>query len=399
MEKQNKHKISGLIITIVILLQVIGTAIFFRNSNRILASNLKQIDSLIFEVGQLKDQNQLLHDEIISPNLANKDLDTPIELPKETAIIDTPAIPAIEIETPIQQLQTQQNQLAIAQNQLIEQNKALNNQLNQKQQKIAELQDQNQTTEDLNNLSNHIYSILILGENQKLTDTILLAIMNQEKAKITLLSIPRDLFVGGRKINEYMEKYGIEKTEEIIQQITGIKPNKYLQLNFTAFKEIIDSTGGIDIQIDKSFSDDKYPNDSNNGYQTVAFTSGMEKMDGSRALQYARSRKSTDDFDRALRQQKILIATKEKIKTMDVMNNVQFYIGAFQSLAKNINTDLNILEGIQMFEQTKKYDIAAGNILSNENYLYSSTSLTGQSILLPKQSNFLSFQKKLLEII
>jgi anionic cell wall polymer biosynthesis LytR-Cps2A-Psr (LCP) family protein len=122
-------------------------------------------------------------------------------------------------------------------------------------------------------------------------------------------------------------------------------------------------------------------------------------MDGARALEYARSRKSTSDFDRSLRQQKIIISLKEKIKSLNVMNNIQLYINAYQSLSANLDSDLNILDGIQMFEKYKNFQISAGNILDNQNFLYSSKSLTGQFILLPKDQSFQDFQQKILEII
>jgi LCP family protein required for cell wall assembly len=384
---KKKIKLWSFILGLIILLQVIGTVIFFRNSNRILASNMKQINSLIDEIGQVKEENQLLHDEI--EKSSDHQTDQLANINKETQ----------EKDLKLQNLLDYQEYLKNQQNQLESQKTELVNQLSQKDQQLDTLKKTKNLEKNFSELNDKIYAILILGQNQKLTDTILLAIINPDKEKITLLSIPRDLYVEGRKINEFMEFYGVSKTEELIQKITGIKPDKYLELDFQAFKDIIDSIGGVDIQIDKAIVDKSYPNENNNGYRTVKFDPGWEKMDGARALEYARSRKSTSDFDRSLRQQKIIISLKEKIKSLNVMNNIQLYINAYQSLSANLDSDLNILDGIQMFEKYKNFQISAGNILDNQNFLYSSKSLTGQFILLPKDQSFQDFQQKILEII
>lgn len=94
-------------------------------------------------------------------------------------------------------------------------------------------------------------NILILGENMQLTDTIMLASINTNTKKITLISIPRDLFYNGRKINEYYEKFGIVELEKVIGEITTINPDKYVVVNMKAFTDIIDTMGGIDIDVKK----------------------------------------------------------------------------------------------------------------------------------------------------
>jgi LCP family protein required for cell wall assembly len=115
-----------------------------------------------------------------------------------------------------------------------------------------------------------------------------------KKQKTSLISIPRDLYYEGRKINEYYKFYGIEKTIKVIQKISGIKADKYIRFNFDSFTDLIDSIEGIDISIDQKLIDNSYPN-GNLGYKTVVFNPGLEKMNGQRALEYARSRKISKD--------------------------------------------------------------------------------------------------------
>lgn len=394
MNKQiSKLKFYSFIFGFILLIQVIGMAVFFRTSNTIHSENIKKIDSLINEVGTLKNENLLLSQKLDAEENAN-------QLNEET-------LKQLYLEFTTNQadqknlndnlnnyktfLENERRKLAAA-------NSLLSNQLDQQNKQIDQLKQTKETEKAFNDINQKTYSVLLLGENQKLTDTILLAVVNPEKQKTTLVSIPRDLYYEGRKINEYYQYYGIEKTSEVIQKISGIKIDKYVKFNFSSFEKLIDSLGGIDIIVDKTIIDKSYPT-GNFGYKTVTFTPGPEKMSGQRALEYVRSRKTTSDFDRSLRQQKVIIALKEKIQSLGIFNNLDFFVTAFQNIQENLETDFNVLEALQIFDLYKGYQLYAGNILSNENFLYSSKSITGQSILLPKGGSYLNFQQKLLEII
>lgn len=394
MNKQiSKLKFYSFIFGFILLIQVIGMAVFFRTSNTIHSENIKKIDSLINEVGTLKNENLLLSQKLDAEENAN-------QLNEET-------LKQLYLEFTTNQadqknlndnlnnyktfLENERRKLAAA-------NSLLSNQLDQQNKQIDQLKQTKETEKAFNDINQKTYSVLLLGENQKLTDTILLAVVNPEKQKTTLVSIPRDLYYEGRKINEYYQYYGIEKTSEVIQKISGIKIDKYVKFNFSSFEKLIDSLGGIDIIVDKTIIDKSYPT-GNFGYKTVTFTPGPEKMSGQRALEYVRSRKTTSDFDRSLRQQKVIIALKEKIQSLGIFNNLDFFVTAFQNIQENLETDFNVLEALQTFDLYKGYQLYAGNILSNENFLYSSKSITGQSILLPKGGSYLNFQQKLLEII
>jgi LCP family protein required for cell wall assembly len=250
----------------------------------------------------------------------------------------------------------------------------------------------------INSITENIYSLLILGENSKLTDTIILLVLNKENKKITLVSVPRDLSYQGRKINEYFASYGAEKTKDIIKDITGIRPQNFIKVNFDTVIQSIDILGGVDIQIDQDLVDPYYPT-SNFGYKKVVFEKGLEHMNGERALEFARSRKTTSDFDRSLRQQKVLIAIKEKIKSMGLMKNLQYFMTAYNDLSADLQTDLNILEAFNLFENSKGYELSAGNLLSNQNYLYSTKNYKGQYILLPNDKDFSEIKQAVLDII
>ncbi|NIV34370.1 MAG: LytR family transcriptional regulator, partial [Anaerolineae bacterium] len=83
-----------------------------------------------------------------------------------------------------------------------------------------------------------------------------------------------------------------------------------------AFVEIIDTLGGIEVDVPKRLHDTRYP-DPRPGdpyaFKTIHFDPGPQQMNGTRALEYARSRMSTSDFDRAKRQQQVVLAIREKV--------------------------------------------------------------------------------------
>jgi anionic cell wall polymer biosynthesis LytR-Cps2A-Psr (LCP) family protein len=87
----------------------------------------------------------------------------------------------------------------------------------------------------------------------------------------------------------------------------------YATIDFSAFEGIIDAIGGIDIVIPETLHDTTYPNEANRGYITFHIDAGLQHLDGTTALKYARSRHSTSDFSRSLRQQLIIMGIKDKI--------------------------------------------------------------------------------------
>ncbi len=394
MEKQiKKLKFFIYVLGLVLVIQIVGSALFFRNSNFLYTSSLRNINSLIGEVGQLKDENRILGQKI--------DYQKQIISLNDQALtdifeqIDTKLSSQEELKTGIEDFKTE---LETEKQQLVAENQKLSNLLDQKNTELEKTKNAQEITTEQDDLNDKIEAILFLGENQKLTDSIILITINPDKSKISLLSIPRDLYIHGRKINEYYEFYGIEKMEEIVKEVTGIKADKYVLFDFKTFTDFVDYLGGINVQIEKQLTDANYPT-GGFGHKTVTFEPGIEAMNGERALEYARSRKSTSDFDRSLRQQKIILAIKNKLDSVDALEDVNFYLNAYKLVRENIETDLNVFEAIQTYQTYKNTQIFAGNILSNENFLYSSRSLTGQSILLPKEGDFLQFQQKILEII
>jgi LCP family protein required for cell wall assembly len=160
------------------------------------------------------------------------------------------------------------------------------------------------------------------------TDTIIVAGLDPLSRSAGLLSIPRDLQLpipghGEDRINTanvygYLGDYpggGPALLQATVEANFGIPIDGYLMIDFQVFEKIVDTLGGIEVDVPQALHDTRYP-DPRPGdpyaFKTVHFEAGLQHMDGQRALEYARSRMSTSDFDRARRQQLILLAIREK---------------------------------------------------------------------------------------
>ncbi len=239
-------------------------------------------------------------------------------------------------------------------------------------------------------LVNDMTSYLLVGQHSRLTDSIIVATLNNASKEVTLISIPRDFAIEGRKINEFYEFFGIQKLADEVEIITGIKINNFIIVDMKAFTQYIDAIGGIDIDVEKGIYDYKYPKN-NIEYETFSIGAGMHHMDGTTALKYARSRKSTSDFDRSRRQQQIISAVKERLKTggfYDILANL------YNNLSKNIETNISFIEAMALASQTADYTIKTNHMIESSNLLFSTYNKQGQWILLPKTGNYEDIQKQ-----
>lgn len=141
------------------------------------------------------------------------------------------------------------------------------------------------------------------------SDTIMVLRISPKEKIAYLLSIPRDTRVkipghGRTKINAAYQYGGAPLMAKTIKEFTGLEINHYAVIDFQGFEEVIDTLGGIDIDVEKRLLDRRHKIDIRPGYQ---------HMDGEEALKYVRIRYSDDDFRRIGRQQKFLRAVIEKV--------------------------------------------------------------------------------------
>ncbi|KKU20709.1 MAG: Cell envelope-related transcriptional attenuator [Candidatus Nomurabacteria bacterium GW2011_GWA1_46_11] len=170
-------------------------------------------------------------------------------------------------------------------------------------------------------------------EGRDLTDTLIFVSIDQSTGDTALLTIPRDLWIPSlrAKINtayHYGEKRqpgagGLILAKSALSEVLDQPVDFALLIDFSGFVQAIDAIGGIDITIDNAFIDSKFPipgkeNDPCDTcrYETVSFSSGLQRMDGATALKFVRSRNADGDegtdFARSQRQTKVIRAFEKK---------------------------------------------------------------------------------------
>jgi anionic cell wall polymer biosynthesis LytR-Cps2A-Psr (LCP) family protein len=115
----------------------------------------------------------------------------------------------------------------------------------------------------------------------------------------------------------------------------GVRPDYYSMINFYGFQKLIDSLGGIDVEVAHTLTDQR----TGLGYYTV--NPGTVHMDGDTALWYVRSRYSTNDFDRTVRQQEVVTALIKRLVSFDLVTKFPRLYKQFQD---TIETNLTLNE-------------------------------------------------------
>jgi LCP family protein required for cell wall assembly len=202
-------------------------------------------------------------------------------------------------------------------------------------------------------------NILLLGSDTRpdqgvtRTDAMILVHINPASGRVSLLSLPRDLWVqipgfGHQRINAAYpigEKqlgpgYGGALAKETLSGLVGVPVQHFLLVDFEGFKKVIDTIGGITIDVPKAIDDPSYPTDD---YQTIAvhFNPGPQHLDGEHALIYARTRHADSDFGRNQRQQQVLMAIFQSVRDQGLLSqltNLDDYTGALRDY---VRTDIS----------------------------------------------------------
>lgn len=236
---------------------------------------------------------------------------------------------------------------------------------------------------DLKTDANGKTNMLLLGtgggahSGGGLTDTMIVASYDHSKGTLTMVSIPRDLYVkaSGRsgsgsmmRINQvYNSLLGsrgkdqaMVELQEVIAKITGLEMQYYAKVDFQAFVETVDILGGIDVDVPKRLSDPLYPVETADGVfvrnETFTVEQGVQHMDGATALKYVRSRHSTSDFDRSLRQQQVIVALKDKAEQSNYLTSASKIRQLYSVISRNLETDVDLQEMVRGAYLASKLD-------------------------------------------
>ncbi len=165
------------------------------------------------------------------------------------------------------------------------------------------------------------------------SDVNILAVVNPTTKQILLVNTPRDYYLPLARNGEldkltHAGLYGIDESMKVLGNLYGVQANYYVRVNFAGLVKIVDALGGVDIESDANFSCVPMETPDGNGdytYQKYSFTKGINHVNGSQALAFARERKAFADGDnrRGQHQMTVIKAIVNKACSSAVLTKYQ----------------------------------------------------------------------------
>lgn len=208
------------------------------------------------------------------------------------------------------------------------------------------------------------------------SDTTIVVQIKPASNEVTMMSIPRDLmvFIPGFGEDKFNAAYPIgevnrgENTADgeipgggptLVAQTIGanfdIQIHYFVTIDFDGFRRVVDTVGGVMIDVENQLSDNMYPTDDLR-LTRIYFPTGLQKMDGDTALQYVRTRHADSDFGRAERQQQVLLAIREQAVSRELFLQARSLIGDLQD---TVRTDLKFDEMLALSNLGREIDPGA----------------------------------------
>jgi LCP family protein required for cell wall assembly len=271
-------------------------------------------------------------------------------------------------------------------------------------------------------VTTHPWNILLLGSDndnkyhfpEVLTQVMMVIRIDPQQNQVYMVSIPRDSWVfipqvgGMHKIDQAFFlgslqhasfEDGVRLARLTIEQDYGITIDRYAWVGLDGFARVIDTLGGIDIDLTHPIVDDTYPDDvgananNPNAYRRLYLAPGPQHLNGQQALEYVRSRHAdlVGDIGRTQRQQQVLEALKQKLNVASVIEHLQALIADLQG---SVYTDLSEGEMIgfanygRTLSSSAIHRITLGPGTGNQDYgdvstVHDPTVGANQSVVLP----------------
>lgn len=253
-------------------------------------------------------------------------------------------------------------------------------------------------------------TVLLMGTDERPqeygsanTDTLILLTLNPATRQAGMLSFSRDLYVNVPALDE-KEKIntiysmgesknytggGSQLVMDTISSMIGHPIQYYVKINFESFVQIVDMIGGIDINVPKTIHDEEYPT-ADYGIETFHLDAGMQHLNGTTALKYARTRHIDDDYGRQRRQQDVIRAVFDKIRRPDMFPTLISNLPSMlATLGKSVDTNMwNELSMVKDYANFLRQNDLQGiqQEVIDSRYGQEDYNSIGQWILIPKPS-------------
>jgi LCP family protein required for cell wall assembly len=166
-----------------------------------------------------------------------------------------------------------------------------------------------------------------------------------------------------------------------VRENLGIPIHYYAMVNFRGFEQIVDTLGGITLDVPRPLVDNQYPF-MEFGATRVYVPAGLQRMDGHTALQYARSRHADSDIGRNFRQQEVLLAIKKEGLNLDVLANLPELA---EQLGDAVRTDLLPLQVGSLAQLSRSIDAdSVQTVVIAGDMIRETTLPSGASVLVPR---------------
>jgi LCP family protein required for cell wall assembly len=263
-------------------------------------------------------------------------------------------------------------------------------------------EDPNANRNGVDILSGPRINILLLGSDtdQKFSNGSYLAqsdivvTIDPASRKVGMLSIPRDFWInipgsGMHKLDEAYGLGGVALSRFTIYQDFGIPINYYAWVGLDGFIKVIDTVGGVDVDVLHPITDDNYPDDVGNktgdifAYKRLYIPPGPQHLSGADALDYVRSRHAdlVGDFGRSARQQQVLSALKTKLNNPDI-------VGKLPEIAHDLDgyvkTDMQLADVFKLMNLARGLDPnSVDRVILGPPYSQSGNTQSGESVVFP----------------
>jgi polyisoprenyl-teichoic acid--peptidoglycan teichoic acid transferase len=258
-------------------------------------------------------------------------------------------------------------------------------------------------------------NILLMGkggpghDGPDLTDTMLLASVDPINKKMSLVSVPRDLWVtvpgyGSSKINSVYanakyhaqsvnpkdkagaEKAGVTQVEKTVSQVLGVPIHYYGMVDFQAFEQAVDTVGGVDMDVpaNDTVTEMLWDESTHHNYY-LNVGQGKQHFNGQRALFFSRSRHTSPrgDFDRTERQRLLIEALSSKVASAGTYTNPVKVSQLMSAFGDHVATDMSIGDGVRLMKLTKGGKFDSIDLASADKPLVTTGMVAGQSIVQP----------------
>lgn len=244
-----------------------------------------------------------------------------------------------------------------------------------------------------------VVNVLLVGQDTRTpgqrarADTMIVLSVNKNTNQLTMISLMRDLYVqipgySNNKLNSAYAVGGFQLLDSTISKNFGIVIDYNVEVNFSGFKDIVDTLGGIDIDLNQAeatyMNSAKFVSDMGMKLNHT-FSAGTNHLNGQQALCYARIRHvGNSDWERTDRQRRVIQIIYQKVR----QENWTKLLSIYSSVADDLTTDMNNTQIVSI--ASSAYSMGLNSINSYRipaDSMYTNETVNGMDILVPKDWN------------